>query len=307
MSDIWYVIPLGLGCEAVGILIGLFLGQRHAEGEVQREHDAAMKMLAELLGAAEHLASNIDTHDSEIRAKVQEVGNLHVTAELETVKQILLGKMTSLLESNQHMQEDLLCTRYRLEEQAVQIDRALHEARTDELTNLNNRRAFREKLHLLLAVWRRQQAPFVLILADLDQFKWVNDAHGHAVGDRMLKTLGVQLKQWMRPGDFASRYGGDEFAVLLPNTSLDDGQTIAEEIRRRISDKTCSIAVRGGEVSLSASFGVTAPRVDDTDDSIFERADQNMYRSKHRGRNHVEREEGDAEETTSLTGGAASY
>ncbi len=162
------------------------------------------------------------------------------------------------------------------------------------MTGVANRKAFDEKLHLLLDQWRRQRTPFVLILADLDQFKWVNDAHGHLAGDRVLNAVGTRLKQLVREGDFVGRYGGDEFAILLPRAELGAGLEIAEMIRGGASDRACLVAVRGEELSVSLSVGVTAVCEGDTDESIMHRVDEAMYKAKHLGRNQVqcsEREE----------------
>jgi diguanylate cyclase len=248
-------------------------------------------MLGELLGAAEQIATNVATHSTTIEENAQQVDRLHATGEMETIKQALVHHMASLLASNKCLQEDLTCTRYRLEEQAQEIDSARQEARQDELTSVANRRALNEKLHLLLDAWRRQNEAFVLILADLDQFKWVNDAHGHQAGDRVLKAAGEGLKQLARETDFVGRYGGDEFAVLLPNTDKGVGMQLARGLCSGIADNSFAVTVRGGEVTISFSMGVAVPHAGDTDESILQRADQALYRAKRTGRNHVACEE----------------
>ena len=107
-------------------------------------------MLAELLNAAQKIENNVESHGSIIQENARQVDRLHVTGEMETVKNALLHHVTALLVANEQLRDELVCTRYRLEEQAQEIDHVRQEARSDEVTGVANRRAFDEKLHLLL-------------------------------------------------------------------------------------------------------------------------------------------------------------
>lgn len=115
-----------------------------------------------------------------------------------------------------------------LEERVRQLEAANVEiarlARTDELTGLANRRYFSERLAKMLSASRRQGLPLTLIMADLDHFKNVNDRYGHAAGDEVLKEFAAMMHRQSRTEDLAARWGGEEFAVLMPHTTLDGGQ-----------------------------------------------------------------------------------
>ena len=154
------------------------------------------------------------------------------------------------------------------------------------MTGVANRRAFNEKLHLLLDAWRRENETFALILADLDYFKRVNDSHGHLVGDRVLQMAGDGLKELAREGDFVGRYGGDEFAILLPKVDMEVGLKVAKRICGGIADALC-LSVQGIEVSVTFSMGVTVPQEGDTDETILKRVDEALYEAKQKGRNRV--------------------
>jgi len=310
METLAYIAPWVFSSVCVGVAVGFFVGRSRSNSgqesqSIQLDRQATLKVLVEVLKSAEQISSDVQCHNSEIQETADHVGNLHVTGEMESVRDALLGEITGLMASNQRLQEDLTYSRYRIEEQAQQIDHARREARTDPVTRVSNRKAFDEKLLLLEAGWERERQPYVLILVDLDQFKRINDAHGHQAGDRVLEKIGTWLKEWVREGDFVGRYGGDEFAILLPHTELSVGMELAETIRARTADETSRIAVRGDQVSVSLSLGVAAPWEGDTMDSVLHRADQALYKSKRLGRNQVNCQEPQQEGVLAHTAGAA--
>ena len=291
MEAFGYIVPWVFSSLCVGLLVGFLVGRgrvQTTDGDaVERQRQTVLKVLVELLGSAEQMTNDVACHTSEIQETARHVDNLSLGGDMQGVKHTLLGQISSLIRANNGMQEDLTCARYRMEEQAEELDEARREARTDGLTGVANRKAFDEKLHLLLADWHREQSPFVLILIDIDLFKRINDAHGHPAGDRVLKQLGRWLGEWTREGDFVGRYGGDEFAVLLPGTELKEGMALANAICRRAAGSTSTVEVRGDQISLSVSIGVATVGQGDTAESIIRRADEAMYTSKHRGRNQV--------------------
>lgn len=296
MDLLSYILPWVFASVCVGLGAGFLVGRtrvaKSKEAKIaQQEREATLKLLVELLKSADQINNDVRCHNSEIQETAHHVESLQASGELESVKRALMGQITCLMTSNKRLQDDLVCTRYRMEEQAQEIDHARHEARTDTVTSVANRKAFDEKLHLLLDDWKRENKPFVLLLADLDHFKRVNDSHGHPAGDRVLKKVGSWLKEWVREGDFVGRYGGDEFAIVLPHTDLAAGMELAETLRCQAADHTSRVALRGEEVSISLSIGVAAPLEGDSAESILCRVDRAMYQSKCRGRNQVQCQE----------------
>lgn len=298
MGTLAYIAPWVLSSVFIGVIVGFYLGRGRGKSpeasDAERQRQATLKVLLELLNSAEQINSNVECHNTELRENARHVKDMVVDGEMESVKMALLGQMAQLLHVNKDLQEDLTCTRYRLEEQAQVIDHVRREARTDELTSVANRKAFNEKLHLLLDDHRRHGEPFVLILIDLDNFKRINDAHGHPAGDRVLSSVGQWLQEGVREGDFVGRFGGDEFAVLLPLTDLAVGMDVAERLRASAAQRASRDAVRSGQVTVSLSIGVAASRPEDSEESILQRADEALYRSKNLGRNQVQCEEPDA-------------
>jgi diguanylate cyclase (GGDEF)-like protein len=154
-------------------------------------------------------------------------------------------------------------------------------ARIDELTGLWNRRHLMERIQVEIGRHSRYGGAFSLVILDLDSFKALNDTYGHIEGDRILKQLGTVLTGAIRDADEAFRYGGDEFAILLPQTTIKDAQEVSERVRHRISAE-----LKTGSVSMTASLGLASWPVDGIAISeIISAADKALYYAKQRGGN----------------------
>ncbi|MBL8111799.1 MAG: diguanylate cyclase [Acidobacteria bacterium] len=158
-------------------------------------------------------------------------------------------------------------------------------ARTDLLTKLPNRRDFLEKLERQMASARRHGRTFVLAMADLDDFKAVNDRHGHAAGDAVLEGAASLLRQTVRTDDYVARWGGEEFILLFADTDLEGGRVIAEKIRQNVSER--SWAFEGRALSVSVTIGACACDGRGELDALLRRADEALYEGKASGRNQV--------------------
>ncbi len=158
---------------------------------------------------------------------------------------------------------------------------AKEKARVDELTKLLNRRSLDELMTAEINRHSRYGGVFSLIILDLDGFKAFNDSYGHPAGDKLLKEVGGVLKATVRNTDQAFRYGGDEFAILLPNTPIDAATQVADRIRRKIAAK-----VKTGHIAITASLGLANWPADGVAAvEIVAAADTALYRAKHEGGN----------------------
>jgi diguanylate cyclase (GGDEF)-like protein len=160
------------------------------------------------------------------------------------------------------------------------------QARIDELTGLANRRAVEEKLRTELARAERYNDKLCLVFMDLDNFKDVNDQYGHPFGDLVLSAVAETLTEMMRDFDTAGRWGGEEFALVLPGTDADGGATVAERARRAIASRDL-LTPEGKRVSLGASFGVAAFPASGGIETLIAAADEALYRAKRSGKNRV--------------------
>lgn len=152
---------------------------------------------------------------------------------------------------------------------------------TDQLTNLYNRHSLFDIGPKYLCDAKRHEFPVSLVVIDLDHFKNVNDTHGHATGDDVLKSIGHVLKEQCRTEDFVARFGGEEFVMLLSHCDIDFAVTKAENLRKEVE------AAQAAGLTITASLGVAAMDENDDFNSLFEKADKAVYEAKETGRNKV--------------------
>ena len=163
--------------------------------------------------------------------------------------------------------------------------RILQYATLDALTNLNNRRQFETRLNQEIATTKRQSNPLCAMMIDIDFFKKVNDTYGHASGDDVLRTVASIIKEELRESDIPSRYGGEEFAVLLPYTHLEEAQSVGERLRKAVENKL--IQLENNSLKVTISMGIAQFNANETGEQLFERADSALYMAKNNGRNQV--------------------
>jgi diguanylate cyclase (GGDEF)-like protein len=163
----------------------------------------------------------------------------------------------------------------------------LHQSIRDPLTDLFNRRYLEETLEREVRRAERLQRSVAVIMLDIDHFKRFNDTFGHEAGDALLRELGSFLKQEIRGGDFACRYGGEEFVLILPEISLEHARESAERLREKI--KELNVQYSGGILeNITLSLGVALyPEHGTTGKAILQAADKALYEAKHQGRDRV--------------------
>ncbi|WP_420404095.1 PleD family two-component system response regulator [Nisaea sp.] len=167
-------------------------------------------------------------------------------------------------------------------------ERSLSMALIDSLTGLYNRRYLETYLKSLMDSAVERRKPLALLMLDIDHFKAVNDTHGHLVGDRVLKAVAGALTNSLRSVDMVARIGGEEFVVVMPDTSEEFAEAVAERLRKRVADTVVAVESTDGPISVKISIGLTMRRDEDLAvEDLIRRADKALYGAKAAGRNRV--------------------
>jgi diguanylate cyclase (GGDEF)-like protein len=193
-----------------------------------------------------------------------------------------------VLDQNLHLRkayEEMVGVNRELERANQELERV---ARYDVLSGLMNRMSLFDALDVEIERSLRSGLPLCGIMVDIDHFKEVNDTLGHACGDRVIRSLGEIFLQELRKYDYAGRYGGEEFFIALPNSSLNQASMFAERVRSHLESR--AVECEEGRTSVTVSMGIAKFRNGESRDMWISRADRAMYVAKQKGRNRIERE-----------------
>ncbi len=284
-------------------------------GKGQRDFEKFLLVLDERLSkvqsylgdsrrADEEMIDQSQKLDRVMRARMTEMSkDLSAVSDLEELKHSITGHLDNITQAmdtftdvrERHASvkdKELALLKERLqsmEEESKHIRKRLKEERskalTDALTSLPNREAFDERFSLEYERWKRYRKPAVLVVADVDRFKSVNDNYGHLSGDKVLQIMAKEIQARIRKTDFVARYGGEEFVILLPETEPEVAHEVMDKTREMIS--RLPFHFRDEKIQITMSFGL-APFAEGCDmEGLFERADSALYKAKDSGRNQV--------------------
>jgi diguanylate cyclase len=226
-------------------------------------------------------AAQLKDLDAVRKAIINRTERMH--AAIEAKREVDAEKSAAFEAKVRHLEGQLRDANSQL---SSMTERACHDP---FLEGVYNRFAFNEKLRQELLRFGRYQQAVSLILFGLDRFKQVNDTYGHQAGDEALRMVVARVQPVLREADIFARFGGDEFALILPSTSLHGAVTVAERLRVVVCSSTFLYETH--ELQISLSMGVAVARVGDSLETLLERADRALYLAKERGRNQVRSEE----------------
>jgi diguanylate cyclase len=251
--------------------------------EIVRQVRETTRVIIEETKAAAKLAHRTSQR---MDTSLKEADRMNVDAAISQWLASTLKDVRLINEANRNLGGSLRSKGEDLEAVTATLAKMETMALTDELTQLANRRAWDQRLASEFERYMLNGAPCSLLIVDVDDFKNINDSHGHLVGDQALKEVARLMVNCLRPSDFSARFGGDEFVFLLPGTDLKEAYKLAEQARKVI--QSANFAVRGTKHPLTASIGVASFHTSDPKaDAALERADKAMYLAKSRGKNII--------------------
>ena len=250
------------------------------------------RILQEVLSKISTAKTNVAGYAAFLQDTSQALGGDDGVRNVEALIAGLIEQTGAMQKRNEVLERDLQKSTeevviLRRDMEAIQRD-----AQTDGLTNIANRKRFDASLREAVAAAAEDGKPLCLILADIDHFKKFNDLYGHQMGDQVLKLVGRTLRDCIREGDLPARFGGEEFAVILPNADLAEAAEIGDRIRKTIA--TRRIVRRDSKVELGAittCIGVALYQKGEPIPALIDRADEALYVAKRTGRNKVVTEE----------------
>ncbi len=245
------------------------------------EIDDVMTLISDALG----MSAN---YDASLSGASQKLSSARKPDQVKAIVESLVKSTREMRDTNKALEDRLSLSKNEISNLQQSLEAIRAESLTDPLTGLGNRKYFDRSIATAVQNALANGEPLSLLMFDIDHFKSFNDSYGHLTGDQVLRLVGMSLKQTIKGQDITARYGGDEFAVVLPNTALRQALTVADHIRRAVMAKELKKKSTGeilGRVTISV--GVSMLKPDDDTDSLIERSDACLYAAKRNGRNRV--------------------
>jgi diguanylate cyclase len=259
----------------------LILEQKFIDGEKDIVKTMVLEAV-ETIRAMMESSGNFDVSIGDFTEKIQAAETIQ---EILKVKDYLVIEMQKVREHSHTLHDELEKHRTATETLSKKLEESEARALVDALTNVLNRNAYNLKIGELVHEYKRYKEEWALLVLDIDHFKKFNDTYGHKTGDKVLKSVAATVSNSIRVSDHIFRYGGEEFVVILSRINKETTKTLSEKIRREVER---DYFVDGdNELKVTMSIGAAIITPEDTEASLFERADKALYQAKQNGRNQV--------------------
>ncbi len=294
-------------------VVALVVDMRSALEREKAELETFLQQLTQRLTELEAMVSGVDSHrlsslvggrqlDEVVKAEVNDIENTVQTStdlhQMKSAIQVSLEKIRKHLaeqKSHEDLNQECIDSELKgltqklqkMEQESLQLKERLAkeriEALTDPLTGAPNRLAYERRVAQEFARWQRYKNPLTMLICDVDHFKKINDTYGHKAGDRALIAIVKTIEFHLRETDFIARVGGEEFVILLAETTQEAAKNVADKLRKSV--QMSEFVYQGQPVPVTISGGFSEFQQGDTVDAVYQRADRALYRAKNSGRN----------------------
>jgi diguanylate cyclase len=272
-------------------LYDMFFGKGKEERIVTKIHLGIQKILKHILHEILGQSNSITHYSKKLNKYLCQLDSAKELSEIRQIVKDIIKDTTTMEESSRTLQQQLKKATAEAQDLKQNLEKSEREMLIDILTGVCNRKAFDKKINEFYDRFKKKNDFFSVIILDIDLFKKLNDSYGHRIGDEVLAIVGARLKECVKGKDFIARYGGDEFVVLLPMTTLKQTTIVAENIRKDMIEKQLKLKKTGERIgSISVSLGVSQIHSRDTINSVIERADEALYLAKSAGGNNIKSE-----------------
>lgn len=254
-------------------------------GQAVQEH------IRQVVDQVNHAGDDVGQFGDALDGLENGLGSIEGGAAMKTLVGQMLVATRQMKTKSEQLEGDLKQSANEINNLQEKLAESRREALTDALTGITNRAGFDKSLHHHADRAIDNDRPLSLVMCDIDHFKKFNDTYGHQLGDQVLRLVGGVMRDGLKGRDVPCRYGGEEFALILPETSCSSAAKVADIIRQAISAKRIVRKSTGEEIArVTMSFGVAQLRPGETPANLVSRADAALYQSKHDGRNRVSQE-----------------
>jgi diguanylate cyclase len=273
--------------EVLNKLYSEFISDAH-EAAVNKLSNSVREIILGLLDKASTEGQDLSNYAQTLASFSSQVEDVKHLDDIKELIHHLLNETKKREEATQSMQTSLEGMALEMKKLRLEVAKINSEASTDALTKINNRRAFDIEIEGFITMSKADSKPLCLIMVDIDHFKHFNEKFSHSVGDKVLRFVASLIKNNIKGSDSVSRYSGEQFAILLPETNFEGALKLAEIIREKLAKQTLSDSAEKKELgTITASFGVGTYEQDESSDQLIMKANNALQDAKKTGRNKV--------------------
>lgn len=277
-----------ISMEEINAIYAQFLAPSRLGDRIEEVGGKISDEIKEVVDAVEKTIAQNSRYCDSLSGATSQLESADNAVMISSIVKDLITATRAAEVTNRMLESQLADSRKQISEMQQSLDAIRFESLTDELTTLANRKHFDQSIERAVVNADEAHDTFSLLITDIDHFKSFNDTYGHQTGDQVLRLVGLAVKQNVKGQDIACRYGGEEFAIILPRTNLDHARTVADHIRVAVMSKELVKRSTGENLGyITISIGVSTWRPGDTVQSVIERADGALYLAKRTGRNRV--------------------